>query len=281
MKRIATLSATAALAITACRPAAPDLCETCLEILRAGLAAHETQFWPAMHAAEALTQAGRSNETRAILEPLLAGETDAQKRCGIARELARAGDDSMPAVLIGILQDSDEHGHVHAAESLFKLGWCADPALLREALAREPNPRLRIMAAAALARGGHEEGLRFLREGIAREPQPELLFLFAWALGQTGSGGEDAARIRARLGDAPDAWTRSFLEHALARLGDTQGLTALLRNLDSSDARIQTHAAETAGALRLAEAQTWLAALLNHADLDTRVRAAQALLHLN
>lgn len=281
MNRLARRLLAAGLFVTACRSVSPALREGCLEILRAGLAAHDTQFWPAMHAAEALTQAGQGDETRRVLSPLLETESDAQKRCGLARELARAGDDTKLAVLLAILQDDDEHGHVHAAESLFKLGWCADAALLRKILAREGNPRLRIMAAAALARGGHEDGLAFLRAGMEREPDPALLFLYAWALGQTGSGEPDAARLRSRLGDAPDAWTRSFLEHALARLGDAEGRAALLRNLDTFDARVQTHAAETAGALKLESARSWLAAMLDHADLDARLRAAQALLLLD
>ncbi len=280
MKRAALHLLAFSLFFTACRPAPPTLRGECLEILRAGLAAHATQFWPAMHAAEALTQAGHGDEIRELLPSLLEAETDAQKRCGLARELARAGDDTRLGVLVAILNDPDEHGHVHAAESLFKLGWCADAALLREALARESNPRLRVMAAAALARGGHEDGLAFLRTGVENEPEPTLLFLYAWALGQTGSGEPDAARIRARLGDAPDAWTRSFLEHALARLGDEGGHAALLRNLDTFDARVQAHAAETVGALKLEPARGWLAAMLNHADLDARLRAAQALLLL-
>ncbi len=280
MKQLLLPLAAAGLILGACRPAAPSPRQTCLEILRTGLAAHETQFWPAMHAAEALTQAGHSDETRAALAPLLAHESDAQKRCGLARELARAGDDSKLAVLIAILEDADPHGHVHAAESLFKLGWCADPALFRQALARADNPRLRIMAAAALARGGHQDGLQFLRDGLASEPDPDLLFLHAWALGQTGEGEQDIPRLRARLGDLPDAWTRSFLEHALARLGDPAGRAALLRNLDSFDSRVQTHAADTAAALRLEDARPWLPPLLNHPDLDTRLRAAQALLAL-
>ncbi len=279
MKRAVLLLVSGLALLAACRrPATPDTRSTCLDILRSGLAAYATQFWPAMHAAEALSQAGHGDEATRLLAPLLKNEIDAQKRCGLARELARAGDDSKLAVLVEILQSEDDSGHVHAAESLFKLGWCAEPELLRAAMSQTANPRLRVMAAAALARGAHDDGLAFLRAGLAAESDPNLLYLYAWALGQAGSGEEDAARIRARLSDAPDAWIKSFLEHALARLGDDAGRAALLRNLDSFDARVQTHAAETAGALKLEEARGWLAAMLNHADLDARIRAAQALL---
>ena len=268
------------LLLPAASPAAePASRAACLDVLRQGLARHATDFWPAMHAAEALTRAGQGAETRAALAPLLATETDAQKRCGLARELVRAGDDRPLPILLDILRHPDPHGHVHAAESLFKLGWCADPDLLRQALASR-NPRLSLMAAAALARGGHPEGLVHLRRGLAQETDPDLIYLFAWALGQTGAAEPDAAALHARLPDLPDAWRRSFLEHALARLGDLEGRAALLRNLASPDARITAHAADTAAALQEEATRAPLTALLTHPDLDTRLRAAQALLAL-
>src|SRR5690242_10317620 len=62
----------------------------CLAVLRAGLGSDE--FWPAMHAAEALTLEGLGAEVRASLAARLPGETDDQRRCGLARELVRAGD---------------------------------------------------------------------------------------------------------------------------------------------------------------------------------------------
>lgn len=271
-----------ALLATPGAAAEADARAACLAVLHEGLAQHATHFWPAMHAAEALTLAGEGETTRAALAPLLRTETDAQKRCGLARELVRAGDDAPLSVLLGILRDRDPHGHVHAAESLFKLRWCAEPDLLRSALAND-NPHLALMAAAALARGGHPEGLAHLRHGLASATDPDLIYLYAWALGQTGSAETDAAVLRRRLPDLPDAWRRSFLEHALARLGDPTGRAALLHNLTSPDARITAYAADAASALvpPLPEARAPLTALLQHPDLDTRLRAAQALLVLD
>src|SRR5580765_5124276 len=64
--------------------------DRCLTILRGGLASDE--FWPAMHAAEALTYAGRGEEVIAALAKRTA--LDDQQQCGLAREAVRAGDRS-------------------------------------------------------------------------------------------------------------------------------------------------------------------------------------------
>ena len=255
-----------------------------LAVLRDGLAAHGNAFWPAMHAAEALSQMGLGEEVTAALKPLEPTVTDDQQRCGVAREMARAGDRAKTARLWEILNGTDDHGHVHAAESLFKVGWeqSADAAPLRRALHQTGNARLRMMAAAALAR--HEQdadALQVLRQGLAHEADPDLLFLYAWGLGQVG-GPTDVEPIRRRLKDLVELpWQRSFLEHALARLGDAEGRAAVLRNLNAPDVRIITYAAETAGAAGLMEAAPRLMELLSHSDLDTRIRAAQALLLLS
>src|SRR5262245_17693172 len=104
-------------------PALLDLDEPtrnrCLGVLRAGLGSDE--FWPAMHAAEALTLAGHGAEVRAALAPRLPGEGDDQRRCGLARELVRSGDLAPTRVMIDILAGANPHGHVHACESLFKV----------------------------------------------------------------------------------------------------------------------------------------------------------------
>ncbi|HQZ66325.1 MAG TPA: sialidase, partial [Planctomycetaceae bacterium] len=71
--------------------------EKCVGILREGL--HGDEFWPSMHAAEALTLAGYSQEVIAFLDGKLDAEQDDQKKCGLARETARAGDRSTIRVM--------------------------------------------------------------------------------------------------------------------------------------------------------------------------------------
>ena len=98
-------------------PLDASLRERCLAVLRAGFKSDE--FWPAMHAAEALTLAGQNAEVLAAIGSRTAG--DDQQACGLAREAVRAGDRSKISVLLDILQKAGSNGHTHAAESLFKV----------------------------------------------------------------------------------------------------------------------------------------------------------------
>src|SRR5207244_11463693 len=92
-------------------PLAPEVQRRCLDILRQALKGDE--FWPAMHAAEALTQAGHGDEVRAALAGRLKTERDARKRCGLARELVRAGDRARVAILLEILGKPELDAQVH------------------------------------------------------------------------------------------------------------------------------------------------------------------------
>ena len=99
--------------------------DACLEVLRAAMVGDE--FWPAMHAAEALTLAGRADEVQQPLTTRLLTERDDRHRCGLARELVRsAGDLAKVGMLLEILEKSDTYGHEHAAESLYRIGEVGD-----------------------------------------------------------------------------------------------------------------------------------------------------------
>ena len=98
--------------------------DACLEVLRAAMVGDE--FWPAMHAAEALTLAGRADEVQQPLTTRLLTERDDRRRCGLARELVRSGDLAKVGMLLEILEKSDTYGHEHAAESLYKIGEVGD-----------------------------------------------------------------------------------------------------------------------------------------------------------
>src|SRR5262245_52441963 len=77
----------------------PALRDRCLSVLRVGLKSDE--FWPAMHAAEALTLAGQQAEVIGALATRSA--SDDQQQCGLAREAVRAGDRGKIPVLLNIL----------------------------------------------------------------------------------------------------------------------------------------------------------------------------------
>jgi len=255
---------------------APATRERCLGVLRAGLGSEE--FWPSIHAAEGLTLAGHGDEVRRALEPRLATETDDQRRCGIARELVRAGDRAKATVMLRILAKEDPHGHVHAAESLYKVGEIGDGRLLRRAMGETGNVKLQLMAAAALGRSGDKAAMRVLRERLGAD-DPTVRRIAAWVLARIGDH-SDVRRLRSNVARSKDALERCFAAHALAALGDPGGRRALLRNLRSDDASIRTYAATFAGDARIAEAIPALVALLDDSHLDARLRAAQSLLVL-
>lgn len=251
----------------------------CLAVLREGLASD--QFWPSIHAAEALTLAGHGAEVRRHLEPKLKTEKDDQKRCGLSRELVRAGAKPKSAVMLGILKGADTHGHVHAAESLYKVGWMGDAAPLRAAFAQTGNMTLRLMAAGALVK--HERdanALAFLRDRMRAEKDPEVFRIVAWLLGRIG-GKADIGLIRARMKDAPNANVKAYLNNAMAALGDTAGQAALVSNLTSGDPGLRVYAAVFAGEAGMTAVKLQLIALLKDDTLDVRIRAAQSLLVLS
>ncbi|WP_010584329.1 HEAT repeat domain-containing protein [Schlesneria paludicola] len=250
--------------------------EKCADVLRQGLKGDE--FWPAIHAAEGLTLGGYAAEVLEFLKPKLSTERDAQKRCGIAREIVRAGDHSAASVMLEILASPDPHGHVHAAESLFKVFECGDRKSLQQAFAQNDQLTLKLMAAAALARAGDPSALQAVRELLGHS-DPKHYGIAAWILGQIGDA-SDIARLKAQLSRVTDVVPRANFEHALAILGDDEGRQALERNLSSSDNLIRTYAATFASDARDLGAIPKLKELLNDGFADARIRAAQSLLML-
>ena len=83
-----------------------SLRDRCLSVLQSGMRGEE--FWPAIHAAEGLTLSGCGNEVIRFLKPKLADETDDQHRCGLARELVRAGHRASGKVMLDIAAGDDE-----------------------------------------------------------------------------------------------------------------------------------------------------------------------------
>ena len=188
-------------------PLAANVRERCLEILSSGIRSEE--FWPAMHAAEALTLTGAGAEVISQLRDRLPLERNDQRRCGLARELVRAGDRSSLAVLLNILEDVKSTGRVHAAESLFKLGEAGDSPLLNAAFKQQENPQLQLMAAAALAKKGRADALMLLREQLRSEDRP-IRNTVAFALARLG-GKPDVEPLLSALDRETDTVSRVML----------------------------------------------------------------------
>ncbi|HUT89210.1 MAG TPA: HEAT repeat domain-containing protein [Thermoguttaceae bacterium] len=248
----------------------------CVAILRQSLKSDE--FWPSMHAAEALTLAGHGEEVRTALEPRLATETDDRQRCGLAREIVRAGDVSRVDVLLEVLAKDDAYGHVHAAESLYKVGQIGDGRLLRAAMAREESPPLQLMAAAALGRCGSPVAMQLVREKLA-DKDLDVSRIAAWVLARLGDE-SDVGPLRENLPRMETPLAVCFFECALAALGDAAGREALVRNLTAEDPGVRTFAATFAGELGMRAAADQLIKMLDDPAEDVRIRAAQSLLVL-
>ncbi len=250
-----------------------ELRSRCEQILRDGMKSDE--FWPSIHAAEGLTLAGHGDEVRKFLEPKLATEKDDQQRCGLARELVRAGDRDKAQIMLDILAGDDPHGHVHAAESLYKVNEIGDGKAMKRGFKQTDNIKLHLMAGAALARAGHKGALKRLRTRLADE-DPETRKIAAWILGRIGDK-SDIPQLRKNITTAPDAINRVYQEHSLAALGDKDGLRLLVSNLQDDDPAIRTYAATFAGDAKQAYIAPSLIPLLDHDNIDVRVRAAQSL----
>jgi sialidase-1 len=256
---------------------AADVHNHCLALLREAIKSDE--FWPAMHAAEALTLAGHGGEVVAALRVRLMAELDDQRRCGLARELVRAGDRSALPVLLDVLSNPASTGRVHAAESLFKLGEAGDKTQLRTAFQQTEQGQLQLYAMAALARTGESDALQKLREKLQSTDRATRVTV-AFTLAQVG-GPQDTEPLLKTLDTETDNHARAVLVNALASLGHPKGKEELLRNLDSTDTTVRTTAAEIAGHARCVDCMAKLIRLLNDSTLDTRIRAAHSLIVLS
>jgi sialidase-1 len=250
--------------------------DRCLTILRTGLQSEE--FWPAMHAAEALSLAGFGGEVRQAIAHRLPVETDDQRRCGLARELVRAGDLAHVQLLLDILSSENPHGHIHAAESLFKIWQIGDGRKLRETIRQTESPKKVLMSAAALSRFGSPAALQLLRNSV-QDQDGEIARIAAWILARTGDE-TDVIELRAGAKRFEEPLTKAYFQHALAALGDPAGLAALIQNLRSTDPSVRVYACEFAPDARALGAKQALIELLDDQVLDVRIRAAQALLML-
>lgn len=260
----------------------PQLISECMSILRGGLAAEE--FWPAMHAAEALTYADAGSEVIAALEDRLPNEQDDQRRCGLVRELYRAGDRSHLQILFDILGNPSSKGRTHAAESLYKIGQTADKVLLREAMNQSEVIPLQIMAAAALVKAKDSAALDLVRRQL-RSSEPTARNLSAWVIGRHGNK-DDAMVVRSLLQQESSAASKdemsvTFLAVSLASLGDSEGRAALIVQLSSPNPTARAMAAEFAGLSRTTEALEKLKELLKDSVLDVRIRSAQSIIALS
>ena len=254
----------------------PDLRQRAIAVLREGLESDE--FWPSMHAAEALTAADLGSSVVTALEPRLAAEEDDQKRCGLSREIIRAGDLEPLTVMIAILKDPETTAPVHVCESLFKVHQVGDRTAMRAHLESEDLVEV-LMAAAALARAGDAAELARIRKHLLVPNDEKTRRIAAWILGQIG-GKQDWAALRIFAESAGDPLARAFAWNAVAKLGNGPARERVIANLASDDKTIRTYSAQTLGICGLPEHLPLLTKALEDESLDTRIRAAEAIVRI-
>ncbi len=256
----------------------PQQRAACLEVLKQGLAGDA--FWPAMHAAEGLIDGGQPRLAVPMLRARLAKETDDRHRCGLARELVRAGDRRAAGIMLEILGSPTSNGRTHAAESLYKVNEIGDGRQFRRLLEDDSDPRRQLMVAAALTRWGNPAALTLIRRRLERSRSDELIRISAWILARVGDA-TDIPRLQAARSRSQDALVRAYIDHALALLGDDPGKQRLLENLRSEDGAIRTYAATFAGEVRDPRYHRRLLEMLKDPVLDARIRAAHSLLQMS
>ncbi|WP_218934179.1 alpha/beta hydrolase fold domain-containing protein [Rosistilla ulvae] len=244
----------------------------CLAILESGL--ESVEFWPSMHAAEALTMSGEREKVRRHLGRLDWQSLDDQKRCGVFRELVRSGDAASVSMLYYILANPKSTGRVHAAESIFKLNIGNNSNALADA-AKSDDEGLALFSAAALARRGDSKALSAVRAALS-DPSSTMRRRAAWILSTVGDA-TDQARLHQLLPGAVESLERVQYQHSLAALGDVTQFRSIQANLIHSDPRVRASAAVYAGECNL-DSTAELIQLLDDEALDVRIRAAHRLL---
>eukprot|EP00899_Mesostigma_viride_P025614 jgi/Mesvir1/6237/Mv00915-RA.1 len=282
----------------------PSTRELCLSLLRDQLKRWQTDFWPSMHAAEALTRARHAHEVDDFLSHLALLVPTDEMRVGVARERARAGRQEYIAAIVDALKQPNNTAHSQAAESLLKLGDVGQGRGVLQAAMSQDAERVQVMAAGALVRADGDADVSanaLLRRKLSSRIA-DIACAAAWVLSWVGRP-DDIPLLRANMARFPptddnvdnssgndksggkgissaSARNRAYFEHALAMQGDPGGLAALEKNLGSGDGAVRGYAAEYVLALGIAgRFRSRLADMVARDPvMDTRVRAAQALL---
>lgn len=219
------------------------LASRCVETLHGVLRSEE--FWPSMHAAEALTLAGSGHEVRTVLIGLLKTETDVVRRCGLAREIVRTGDRSVLSILWDAIATGDGRTQTVAAEGLFKVREAGDGSTLRRIVSASDNVVLQLMATGALWTLDAAGSMSFIRQGLAGE-DPQGQKIAAWIIAQVGDA-SDVPLLLQNIDRDLEPLTQAYLFAALACHGGFDGHRRLAGILTSTDPVVRATAAEFLG----------------------------------
>ena len=249
-----------------------------LQILRDGL--HSDEFWPSIHAAEAMIDAGYGFEVTPVLYDKLKTEREEVYRASIAKALIKSGQQEGIVILQDIMLGSNEAAQLESLKGLFYEVTVADTAIVGQLIRATENLELKLYAQALLHVTEHEKQVDEVRASLSN-PDPAIRMATADILSFIGSSEQDTTQLKANLSNATSETERlhtlralSMLDHATSR----GRIPQLTRNEDASIREVATYAMAEAW---IVEEVDVLYPLLDDPSLSVRVRAAQALLILN
>jgi sialidase-1 len=209
---------------------------------------------------------------------MLEKETDDSKRCGLAREIVRAGDKSKIKILSRILADPNSNGRGHATESLYKIEKLGNLDLLVKCAGDDEHRKVQMWSCAALVRAGHKEFLPVLRRFVSSN-DPLENSLSTYILGQLGEIRQKEL-VKERLKEQPKSLYSFFYTAGLVYMKDECALQQLPEFFESKDETIRSLAINTAGTVNPYRFKQKAINMLKDSADNVRIRAAHALINM-
>lgn len=249
--------------------------QQCIEVLREGVQGDE--FWPSIHAAEALIREDYGFEAIPVLRERMGREEDRRRIAGYARALAADDPNQSIVALQDILLSGDLEARILAAEAMFRKGIVGDPSILEQATDPSQNGRLRVFAAATLTVTDQEDMRDVVREALASN-DPAARYIAADVIPIIGNLEDDAPTLIDKKDLVNSDFENLYFVRALAMFGFDSARKELLSFLKHPDPTIRSRAAFAVAESWYIESSNQLIPLLEDPALAVRVRAAQALL---
>ena len=252
--------------------------DKCIATLREALKSDE--FWPSVHAAEGLIDAGYSFDAVPVLIEKLASETQSVYRAGLASALIRSGQKEAITILQDILLGSDEIAKEEAVKGMFHLATVADTSVVQHVVRSTGNQVLSIYASALLHVTEKDKKLNEIRDALAADDSA-VRVAASDIIPIIGSSDPDTTRLLVNLNNASADLESFYTIRALAMMNHSEARTTLIQFTRHQDPSIRQKAAYALAESWVVEEIDLLYALLEDPSLAVRVRAAHALLILN
>ena len=252
--------------------------DQCLNILREGL--HSDEFWPSIHASEALTDAGYGFEVVPILQNKLETEQDDVYRAHIAKVLLRNRRQNAIVILQDILMTTNEAAQLEALKSMFYEASVADTAIIGNLIRNTEKQELKVYGWALLHITEKEKTSGLIRSSLS-DPDPAVRIAATDVIPFITPDKKDTTLLVSNLSRASTDLEMVHLSRALAMMQHIPSRNRVPQFTRLADVSIRSQATYAIAESWLIEHVDVLYFLLEDPSLSVRVRAAQALLILN